>query len=85
MAKIEKVLLTLLSGTSDNNIIFEDIAVLLKKLNFDLRTKGSHHIFTREDVVEIINLQPKGNKVKPYQAKQVRNIILKYHLNYSKS
>jgi hypothetical protein len=33
-----------------------------------------------EEVEEIINLQPKGSKAKPYQVKQVRNLILKYKL-----
>ncbi|GAI80263.1 unnamed protein product, partial [marine sediment metagenome] len=31
-------------------------------------------------VGEILNLQPKGNKSKPYQVKQVRNVVLKYKL-----
>jgi len=42
--------------------------------------KGSHHIYYKEGIVEIINIQPKGNKAKDYQVKQVRNIILKYKL-----
>ena len=33
-----------------------------------------------ETIEEIINLQPKRSKAKPYQVKQVRNIILKYKL-----
>lgn len=32
------------------------------------------------NVEEILNLQPKGAKAKPYQVKQVRSIILKYRL-----
>jgi hypothetical protein len=32
------------------------------------------------DVEEIINIQPSGNKSKPYQVKQVRNILLKYEI-----
>lgn len=28
----------------------------------------------------LLNLQPKGGKSKPYQVKQVRNLILKYKL-----
>jgi len=27
-----------------------------------------------------LNLQPKGAKAKPYQVKQVRNVIIKYKL-----
>ncbi len=34
----------------------------------------------REGVTELLNLQRDGNKAKPYQAKQVRAIILKYRL-----
>jgi hypothetical protein len=49
-------------------------------LGFEERVRGSHHIFTKEGVEEILNLQPKGAKAKPYQAKQVRNVILKYKL-----
>jgi hypothetical protein len=35
---------------------------------------------SKDGVKEILNLQPKGNKAKPYQVKQVRNVILKYKL-----
>jgi hypothetical protein len=50
-------------------------------LGFQERIRGGHHIFSKEDVEEIINLQPSaGNKAKPYQVKQVRGIILNYGL-----
>lgn len=47
---------------------------------FDERIRGDHHIFTRPGVEEILNLQPKGAKAKPYQVKQVRATALKYKL-----
>ena len=50
------------------------------RLGFDERIRGSHHIFTRDAVAEILNIQPKGVKAKPYQVKQVRHVILKYKL-----
>jgi predicted RNA binding protein YcfA (HicA-like mRNA interferase family) len=53
---------------------------LLRRLGFSERIRGSHHIFTREDVAEILNLQPKGAKAKPYQVKQVRGVIVRYRL-----
>jgi predicted RNA binding protein YcfA (HicA-like mRNA interferase family) len=53
---------------------------LLLRLGFDERIRGSHHIFTKEGVEEILNLQPKGRQAKPYQVRQVRRIVLKYHL-----
>ena len=39
-----------------------------------------NHIFTRENVEEILNLQPKGAKAKAYQVKQVRRVLVKYRL-----
>jgi hypothetical protein len=30
--------------------------------------------------MEIINIQPDGSKAKPYQVKQIREIIVKYKL-----
>ena len=47
---------------------------------FDERVRGSHHIFSRTDVAEILNLQPRGGQAKPYQVKQVRGVILSYRL-----
>lgn len=75
-----KVLDQILSGRSDANVGFNDLLGVLRGLNFEERIRASHHIFTREGVAEIINLQPKGAKGKAYQVKQVRNVILKYRL-----
>lgn len=80
MTQLDKLLERILRGTSDANIEFTDLCKLLRKLGFDERIRGSHHIFTRQDIYEIINLQPKGTKAKAYQVKQVRQLILKYHL-----
>ena len=80
MGKHEKLLLKILSGASDANIQFEDLCSLLKHLGFDMRIKGSHHIFRKEAIIEKINLQREGNMAKPYQVKQARNVITKYKL-----
>lgn len=80
MGKHEKLLIQVLSGTSDTNISFDGLCGLLKHLGFDERIRASHHIFTKNGVEEILNLQPKESKSKPYQVKQVRNVILKYKL-----
>ncbi len=76
----KKVALKILSGTSDNNIVFSDLCELLIHLDFQFRIKGSHNIFYKTGVTEIINLQAIQSKAKPYQVKQVRNIIIKYKL-----
>jgi hypothetical protein len=49
-------------------------------LGFAERIRGDHHIFTRDGVEEILNLQPRGSLAKAYQVKQVRNVIVQYKL-----
>ena len=80
MAKSKKLLQKIISGGSDKNIPFRDLCQLLKSLGFAERVRGDHHIFTKEGIDEILNLQPRGNQAKPYQVKQVRNVIVKYGL-----
>ena len=80
MAKYDKVLSRILRGTSDANIPFDDLRHLLRRLGFAERIRGDHHIFTKDGVEEILNLQPKGSQVKPYQVRQVRGVIVKYRL-----
>jgi predicted RNA binding protein YcfA (HicA-like mRNA interferase family) len=83
MSKISKFIFLILSGKSDTNIDFNALCRLLNDFGFDERIKGSHHIFTKEGVEEIINIQPINSKAKAYQVKQVRNLILKYKLGAS--
>ncbi len=80
MSKLDKTRERVLLGASDSNIDFNDLRNLLSSFGFQERIKGSHHIFAKSDVEEIINIQPKGSKAKSYQVKQIRNIILKYRL-----
>ena len=77
---VDKLLEKILRGTSDANVPFDGFRRLLENLGFSERIRGSHHIFFRPGVGEILNLQPKGNNAKPYQVKQVRHVILKYRL-----
>lgn len=69
MRQLEKLLLKILRGTSDNNIPFEQLCQLLINMGFEQRIRGSHHIFTKVGVEEILNIQPKGSKAKTYQVK----------------
>jgi hypothetical protein len=41
--------------------------------------------FPTDNVEEILNLQPKGSKAKPYQVKQVRNLVLRCKLTLEES
>ena len=72
VSRYKKILAKVLSGVADTNISFDDLCGLLHFLNFNSRIKGSHHIYYKENVEEILNLQPRGSEVKPYQVKQVR-------------
>ena len=80
MGKYEKLIQRILSGQQDRSVQFSEVILLLQALGFSLRIKGSHHIFYREGIEEIINIQPDGSKAKSYQVKQIRNLILKYRL-----
>ena len=58
-----------------------DLQRLLSKLGFRLdRVAGSHHIYVREGVPRPINIQPVGKDAKPYQVRQLRDIIEEFDL-----
>jgi hypothetical protein len=62
----------IVGGQSDANIPFEQTVNMLKYLRFDERISGSHHIFTREGIEEIIDILDVGGECKPYQVRQMR-------------
>lgn len=80
MAAAEKLYQSIMSGTQDKNIKFRELQKLLEIMGFECRIKGDHFIYFIKDLPDNINIQPKGNMAKPYQVKQVRNYLLKYHL-----
>ena len=75
-----KTLRRVLSGTSDAAIRFDDLCSLLESLEFERRVRGSHHVFRKAGVEEKLNLQRDGSTAKPYQVRQVRAVLLKYHM-----
>lgn len=80
MGKYDKLLFQILRGLSDANIEFDELCHLLEHLGFEVRTRGSHHVFRKGGVQEKVNLQRQGSKAKAYQVKQVRAIIQKHGL-----
>ncbi|HEC89596.1 MAG: type II toxin-antitoxin system HicA family toxin [Thermoplasmata archaeon] len=63
------------------NIRFERLCRIAESFGFRFRGgKGSHRIYTREGVQEILNFQNVDGKAKPYQVKQFIKIIEKYNL-----
>ena len=82
MSKHGKALQRLLSGAADQTIRYDELCGLLARLGFSERQRGgSHRIFSHDGVAEILNLQPRPDgTAKPYQVRQVREIILRYRL-----
>jgi len=78
VGKRDTLLARVLRGTADASVPFEGLRGLLRRFGFEERIRGSHHIFTKTGVEEILNLQPKGRNAKAYQVKQVRVVIVKY-------
>ena len=76
----ETLLSRVLRGNSDANIRFSDLRGVLLRLGFVERIRGSHHIFTRDGVQDILNLQSRGALAKSYQVKQVRKVLIRYKL-----
>lgn len=80
MPTIEKLYSSIMNGTQDKNIKFKDLQKLLDVLGFEYRIRGDHFIYYYGNLPENINIQPDKNMAKPYQVKQVRNYLAKYHL-----
>lgn len=80
MGRHDRLLDQILRGGADANVAFDELCGLLRYLGFEEKTRGSHHIFRRVDIAELINLQRDGGKAKTYQVRQVRAIFTKYAL-----
>ena len=78
--KKQKLLKKLLSGSK--NIHFSDAKACAEAFGFRLdRINGSHHIYLHPDIPDMINLQDVNGKAKPYQVKQLLQIIELYNLH----
>ena len=60
---------------------FSELTRLAEAFGFELdRTSGSHHIYLHPKVRELLNLQDVGGKAKPYQVKQLMQLVEEYDL-----
>ncbi len=80
MPKRDRVFEKIMRGTSDANVKFDELRGALLRAGFGERVRGDHHIFAKDGVEEILNIQPKGDMAKPYQVKQVRGVFLRHKL-----
>jgi predicted RNA binding protein YcfA (HicA-like mRNA interferase family) len=76
MSRFDKLILKLLRGAGDANFAFDDLRYILEKLGFDERIRGSHHIYDRDDIPELVNIQRHGKDVKVYQV----DLVIHYRL-----
>ncbi|HEY4853740.1 MAG TPA: type II toxin-antitoxin system HicA family toxin [Streptosporangiaceae bacterium] len=74
-------LLNRIIGGAVTNVSFSDLVVLLEALGFEeVGGKGSHRVFTRLGVIEILTLQEVRGQAKPYQVRQVAAVVRRYNL-----
>lgn len=74
-----KLLKKALAGS--RNLAFRELVALMEAFGIELaRTAGSHHIFEHPEVPELVNLQNRKGKAKPYQVKQFLELIEQYNL-----
>ncbi len=67
---------------SPQNLRFAEAIKLAQAFGFQLaRIRGSHHIFKRPGVPELLNLQNVGGKAKPYQVQQLLELVESYNLD----
>ncbi len=74
-----KTLQLILQGS--RNIRFADFVGLVQAFGFRLaRTRGSHHIFARRGIPELVNLQNVAGQAKPYQVDQFLKLVEQHGL-----
>jgi predicted RNA binding protein YcfA (HicA-like mRNA interferase family) len=77
---VEKILEQARAGS--RNLRFGDFTRLVERFGFRLaRVRGSHHVFSHPSIPELVNLQSVNGKCKPYQMKQVLDLIDRYNLS----
>jgi hypothetical protein len=81
MTKHDTLLARILHGEGLANVDFHELRALLGHLGFQERMRGSHHIFSRPGIPELLNLQRDGAKAKVYQVRQVRALVLRHGLH----
>ena len=63
------------------NVRFEELCQAAESFGFKFKgSKGSHRIFVREGIKELLNFQDVRGKAKPYQVRQFIKLIEKYNL-----
>jgi HicA toxin of bacterial toxin-antitoxin, len=76
----KKLFKKILSGS--DNIRFDDVVAVMEAFGFHLkRINGSHHIFKREGIPKLLNLQSCNGKAKSYQIRQFLALLDEHNLS----
>ena len=70
-----------LSGRCDNNMKFRDLQKLILDLGMIFQNQEGSHMRYRHPKGAAVNIQNRKGNAKPYQVKQVRDMIIEYHLH----
>lgn len=70
---------------SKNNVSFDDFVRCIELFGFKKkRISGSHHVFSKEGIAELVNVQCVNGKAKPYQISQFLRILKLYDMKVVK-
>jgi hypothetical protein len=77
----DRLLARILRGDM-GNVGFADLIRLVEALGFrELGGRGSHRVFARPGVTELLNLQSEKGQAKRYQVRQVTILVRRYDLH----
>ncbi len=63
------------------NLAFREFVALVEAFGFRLaRIAGSHHIFERPGIPELVNVQNRSGQAMPYQVRQFLELVEQYNL-----
>ena len=66
---------------NNKNVKFSEFTLLVEAFGFtQIRVRGSHHIYAREGIYDMVNIQNDKGEAKPYQVKQFLNLVEIYNL-----
>lgn len=83
MARDEKLFKRLQSG---RGITFDELERLIRAFGFDLdRIRGSHRIYRHPRGGARLNVQPQGKDAKPYQIKQLLEVVEEFGLRLGRN
>jgi hypothetical protein len=81
-----EILLSRLMAGRVVNVAFRDAQRLLEALEFEeIRVKSSHHVYARRGIAEQLNLQDRRGQAKPYQLRQLVDLVRRYDLSLEES